>query len=105
MVTSRPCRASVPTVRAKTSSYSAVALRARGPALGGFDSAAVDRDFHDLSAFGALAFAALVELASAAMELGPQLWPTFVLDAALQLDQPVEHGLGTRRASENVDVA
>ena len=47
---------------------------------------------------------ALVELASAAVERVPQLWLTFVLDAILQLDQPVEHGLGTRRASGNVDV-
>src|SRR5260370_29318802 len=60
--------------------------------------------FTILGAFGTLGFAALVELASAAMETGPQMWLTFVLDAVLQLDQPVEHGLGTRGASGNVDV-
>src|SRR5271169_6970337 len=53
---------------------------------------------------GALVFDALVELASAAMETGPQLWLTFVLDPVLQLDQPVEHSLGTRRTSGNIDV-
>src|SRR5207244_2823080 len=60
--------------------------------------------FTILGGFGTAAFAALVELASAAMEPGPQMWLTFVLDAVLQLDQSVEHGLGTRRASGNVNV-
>src|ERR1700682_1760727 len=57
-----------------------------------------------LGALRALVFGALVELASAAMERVPQVWLTFILDAVLQLDQPVDHGLGTRRASGNVNV-
>src|ERR1700730_18022760 len=60
--------------------------------------------FAVLGALGASVFGALVELASAAMEPVPQLWPTFVLDSVLQLDQTVNHGLGTWRASGNVDV-
>src|SRR6266851_7442674 len=60
--------------------------------------------FTILGACGTLGFAALVELASAAMETGPQMWLTFVLDAVLQFDQPVEHGLGTWRTSGDVDV-
>src|SRR5271154_5174351 len=58
----------------------------------------------NFAVLGALVFDALVELASTAMELFPKLWLTFVLDAVLQLDQPVEHGLGTRRTSGNVEV-
>src|SRR5579885_369202 len=57
--------------------------------------------------FGALAVAvaaALVELAPAAMEVRPQLRLTFVLDAVLELDQAVEHGLRARRASGYVQI-
>jgi hypothetical protein len=49
-------------------------------------------------------FGALLDFASTAMEVGPAMWLTLVLDAILQLHQAINHGLGTRRASGDIDI-
>ena len=51
-----------------------------------------------------VAFGALLDFASAAMLVDPELWLAFVLDAILQLQQTVNNSLGTRRASGNIDI-
>jgi hypothetical protein len=46
-------------------------------------------------ALAPIAFVLLLDFASAAMQVDPDLWLTFVLDAILQLHQTINNGLGS----------